>query len=234
MANSITVASTSFFSRHQRLKQFLKRTFDPIICWSYRTFCTRRSFEFNGESYSYFYHPYNSAWKTERGLEIPLVWKVVQAERGSVLEVGNVLSHYFPIKHDVLDKYEKAPGVVNEDIVSFAPGKKYDLIVAISTLEHVGWDEQPMEPMKLLPAIDNLLSLLRPGGKIMITVPIGCNTTLDSLIRQKIIKFDETYCFKRFARDCQFKQVAWKEISHAHYDSPFPLVNAVVLGIYNR
>jgi len=51
-----------------------------------------------------------------------------------------VLSHYFAVKHDIVDKYEIAPSVVNEDLVNFKPGKKYDLIVSISTLEHVGWD----------------------------------------------------------------------------------------------
>jgi hypothetical protein len=38
----------------------------------------------------------------------------------------------------VLDKYEQAPGVINEDVVSFSPPQKYDLIVSVSTLEHVG------------------------------------------------------------------------------------------------
>jgi hypothetical protein len=41
----------------------------------------------------------------------------------NVLEVGNVLSHYFPVHHDVLDKYEKAKGVINEDVVEFSPAK---------------------------------------------------------------------------------------------------------------
>lgn len=70
-----------------------------------------------------------------------------------MLEVGNVLSHYFPIHHDIVDKYEVCPGVINQDIADFLPQEKYDLILSISTVEHVGWDEQPQEPTKLLQVI---------------------------------------------------------------------------------
>jgi hypothetical protein len=56
----------------------------------------------------------------------------------------------------VADKYEVSPGVINKDIVEFVPPQKYDLIVSISTLEHVGWNEQPREPTKLLRAIEHL------------------------------------------------------------------------------
>ena len=59
----------------------------------------------------------------------------------NIFEVGSVLSHYFPINHDVLDKYEKGHGVINQDVVDFKPHNKYDLIVSISTLEHVGFDD---------------------------------------------------------------------------------------------
>ena len=50
--------------------------------------------------------------------------------------------HYFPADHEIVDKYEKGDGIVNEDIVNFRPGKKYDLIVSISTLEHISWNEE--------------------------------------------------------------------------------------------
>jgi hypothetical protein len=82
--------------------------------------------------------------------------------------VGNVLSHYFSVNHDVVDKYEKAEGVINRDIIDFHPSKEYDLIISISTLEHVGWDEDISDhkilhdPSKILRAIENLRGLLAP------------------------------------------------------------------------
>jgi cyclopropane fatty-acyl-phospholipid synthase-like methyltransferase len=51
--------------------------------------------------------------------------------------------------------------VINEDVVNFKSKKKYDLIVSISTLEHVGWDEKPM---KIPRAIENLKTLITPQG----------------------------------------------------------------------
>jgi len=89
-----------------------------------------------------------------------------------ILEVGNVLAHYYPHQHDVLDKYEQAPGVMNGDVVDFRPGKLYDLIVSISTLEHVGWDEEPRDPLKFLRGVEHLTTLLAPGGRMLVTLPI--------------------------------------------------------------
>ena len=118
-----------------------------------------KTFQFDGQEYEYLYHPYNRTWKNERGVEIPIFRELLFKHEGKrVLEVGNVLSHYFPIHHEVVDKYEVAPGVINRDIVEFVPQDKFDLIISISTLEHVGWDEQPQKPIKLLQAIDHLRS----------------------------------------------------------------------------
>ncbi|MEK6586221.1 MAG: hypothetical protein AABZ24_07730, partial [Nitrospirota bacterium] len=116
-----------------------------------------KTFQFDGREYEYLYHPYNRTWKNERGVEIPIFRELLLKYEGKrVLEVGNVLSHYFPIRHEVIDKYEVSSGVINQDIVEFVPQDKYDLIISISTLEHVGWDEQPQKPGKLLQAIDHL------------------------------------------------------------------------------
>lgn len=93
--------------------------------------------------------------------------------------MGNVLSNYFSVNHDIVDKYEKSYGVINHDIVDFNPDKKYDLIVSILTLEHVGWDEIPKEPTKILSAIKNMIALLEPEGKIVVTLPLGYNPEMD-------------------------------------------------------
>ena len=55
---------------------------------------------------------------------------------------------YYKFEHDIVDKYEKKKGIINQDIVDYKPDKKYDLIISISTLEHVGWDETPRENYK--------------------------------------------------------------------------------------
>jgi len=88
----------------------------------HRRFKSGRSFHARGVDHPYFYHTYNETYRNERAVEIPIVWSIVQRvppER--VLEVGDVLSHYFPTRHDVVDKYEQAPRVQNVDVVDFRP-----------------------------------------------------------------------------------------------------------------
>ena len=152
-----------------------------------------------------------------------------------ILEVGNVLSHYFSVNHDILDKYEKAYGVINQDVINFQPAKKYDLIVSISTLEHVGWDESPREPMKILQAIENLKNLLAPGGKMVITLPLGYNSEMDSLLKENKIQFTRMYYLKRSSRGNKWTETNWQDVvNNAKYNYSFYYANALVVGIFEK
>ena len=53
----------------------------------------------------------------------------------------------------MVDKYERAPGVVNRDVLDLDDLGHFELVVAISTLEHVGWDEEPRRPEAALDAV---------------------------------------------------------------------------------
>lgn len=171
------------------------------------------TFEFLGKTYAYFNHRRNQTRLSERAVEIPIVWDAMEQSRGKrVLEVGNVLSQYFPVTHDILDKYEKRDGVINQDIVDFDPPGRYDLIVCISTLEHIGWDESPREPGKILRALENLRNLLKPGGKLVVTVPLGYNQDLDRLLKNGTIHFSEQYCLRRLPDSNDWEVVNWEEV----------------------
>ncbi len=101
-----------------------------------------RRFTFNKRTYRYFCHSYGSTWANERAVEVPIIWEEVRKhEAQRILELGNVLSHYYPVHHDIVDKYEKSAGVTNVDILDLDTSKDYDLIVSISTVEHIGCDE---------------------------------------------------------------------------------------------
>ena len=108
----------------------------------YKLFMRNRTFSFQQKKYNYFIKEYNTTWRTERAVEIPIVCQVIGERKGKILEVGNVLSHYFNFEHDIVDKYEKGEGVNNQDVTTLDLKDKYDLILSISTLEHVGWDEK--------------------------------------------------------------------------------------------
>ncbi|MGB2697933.1 MAG: hypothetical protein WBD28_08785 [Candidatus Zixiibacteriota bacterium] len=206
------------------------------LCYCYyRKIKWAEIFTFQGKTYRYFYHRYNHTWKNERAVEIPIIWaylKKYHARR--TLEVGNVLSHYFRVNHDIIDKYEKADGVINKDIVDFKPLKKYDLIVSISTLEHVGWDENPREPVKILHAIENFKNLLSPGGTAIATVPLGYNSEMDELLKERKTKFTKQYYLKRITKNNKWIEAGWDDVCDAKYGEPFPNASALVIGIIVR
>jgi SAM-dependent methyltransferase len=196
-----------------------------------RVFHSRRTFLFQGKRHRYLIHRYNSTWRTERVVEVPIVWDLVQQSRGRrVLEVGNVLAHYFPVSHDRIDKYERGPGVRNEDVVDYH-AEPYDLIVSISTLEHVGWDETPRDPGKILRALDNLIRLASPGGRIVVTLPMAYNPNVDALLREGRLPLTHRFCLKRVSRDNRWEEVDWPAIRDAGYDTPFRRINALVVGV---
>ena len=150
------------------------------------------------------------------------------------MEVGNVLSHYGPVRHDVLDKYEKAAGVINEDVCVFKPGKKYDLIVSVSTLEHVGWDEEPRDPNKCLEAFNNLQNLLAPGGEIVITIPLGYNPWLDELIRQERVQFTRRSYLKRDPKRNHWVEVSYSEVQNPRYDNAAYVAHELFVGVIEK
>lgn len=137
-------------------------------------------FVLGGESYRLLRRVYGLTWVTERAVEVPVAQRLIERHRGGrVLEVGNVLSHYMRVDHEIVDKYERAPGVRNVDVLDLPAEPGYDLVVAISTLEHVGRDETPREPARAVRALEHLRGLLRPGGTLFATVPVGYNRALD-------------------------------------------------------
>jgi len=189
------------------------------------------TFVFRGESYPYLYSYSNFTFLNERAVEVPIVRRIWNQNTGRrILEVGNVLSQYYPVEHDVLDKYERVDGIINQDVVDFNPEKKYDLIICISTLEHVGWDERPKDPEKILRAIDNLKELLDKQGEIIVTIPLGYNPAIDDLIRKGNIQFSELRCLKRISGNNRWIETEWQEVERSTYNNNYPRAEGIVIG----
>lgn len=220
-----------------RIKRRSKIILGFLYFYSLLWLKTPKTFTFNGQTYKYFWHWYNFTWRNERSIEIPIIREKVQSFHGKrILEVGNVLSHYTPCQHDILDKYEKGRNVMNQDVVDFQPSEKYDLIVSISTLEHVGWEEVPQEPRKILHALENLKNkCLAPGGQIVVTLPlglIGLNPEMDKLLREGKLCFTKQYCMKRVSKSNEWIEIGWHEVRRTKY-TPSPYCNTLVIGIEN-
>lgn len=147
-----------------------------------------KSFDLWGKDTKYFLHKYNTTWRNERAVELAAATAfLAENQGGPFLEFGNVLEHYgFRQPDVVVDLYEKGPRITNVDIVDFASEKKFKVMVSISTIEHVGWDERPRSAEKTAMALDRLVSHLTNDGKLFITAPTGHNPYLDAMIRDGI------------------------------------------------
>ena len=187
-----------------------------------------QTFSLAGKAHKYVIHPF--ILDNERAVEVALARDFLAGRSGSILEVGNVLANFIALSHEVVDKYEQSPGVINEDIVTYAPGKKYDAIVTLSTLEHVGWDEAPRTPEKLLLAIEHLKSLLAAGGELLATMPIGYNSFLDRIIREKRTGFDEVKFLVRTTADNQWREATPEEAMSKQFGKPYGCANAIMVG----
>jgi hypothetical protein len=192
----------------------------------------KKTFLYSGRKYRYFIHPYNQTWNNERCVEIPIIWNYLsQYDPTRILELGNVLSHYFQVFHDIIDLYEEKPttNIINQDIVNFHSKKKYDLIICISTLEHIGWDDKPCDPGKPLLSITKIRSLLSPDGLAIFTIPIGYNPNVDVLLYNKGI-FTRVEYLARVSKDNEWMKTSQDQAHICKYGYPFSWANAVAIA----
>ena len=193
--------------------------------------CRPAGFALGDRSFRYFAHPYNAMWRNERAVEIPVALELLARARGGrVLEVGNVLAHYGHRGHDVVDRYEPSPDVIAVDIVDFCPDLPYDAIISISTLEHVGFDEDVKDPGKPRLAVEHMFSLLAPGGRMLATVPLGYNAALDRDLLADGLGFDELRFLKRVSRLGRWREVSAVEAAGTEYGRPYRWANAVAVA----
>lgn len=195
----------------------------------------QKYFTIHGQRYPYLYRLNNSTWQNERCVEIAFAKDLIAQFPGRrFLEVGHVLGYYDSFPHDVLDKYEQASGVINEDIVDFRPARPYDLVVSVSTLEHVGFDEDVQDPPKVLRAFQAIVEhYLAPGGVLLVTLPIGYNPAVDRFLKSGEMAFDKKYSLKRFAWN-DWREVPWEEIRDLPYDMSVPTAKGLVIGIIQK
>lgn len=167
-------------------------------------------------------HPYNVTAQNERAIEVPLAQFFLQRHgRGHGLEVGNVLGHYGVSGHDVVDLYEVADGVRNIDL--FDVEGRWDWVVSISTVEHVGW---PLDVDAALAAVVHLRSLVEPHGVLFLTVGFGQHPRLDDAIYSGSFRPDWQLVYRR-ARTNWLPQAAASPHAWAPYDWQTPSARAV-------
>jgi len=197
----------------------------------YRLTSSPKTFLFCDKEYRYFFHPYNKTWANERIIEIPLILNLInQYNPHEILEVGNVLSHYVKASHTIVDKYERRKGILNQDVVDLDHNQKYIFIFSVSTVEHIGWDETPRESGKHRTAIKKMMWLLKPGGQLLVTIPIGYNLDLDRDLFSGTLVGKVDYFLR--TSGCVWRTASKDEIVNVKYGSPYKAANALAILSY--
>jgi hypothetical protein len=232
----------------------------------------KSTFIYKGKPLYYNRIPVNNS--AERSIEIPIAFDFLAhlKEKNKIIEIGNVLhyyenslSEYIGIRdRRIVDKFERCPGVDNVDLMDLQFEQKYDAIVSISTVEHIGQGIEPSgyygeyndvgdleAPLK---AIAKIYDLLVVGGQALITVPFG------KLINGEwYIQFSEEYLglleckyripkkaisksfFKRFFLEPPvhnpfqiWLEVEENQLTHVHYNCPWPCANGIAIIELNK
>lgn len=194
-----------------------------------------RTFQFGEARLKYLDHSFNWTWTNERCVEVPIgIYFVRQFAGRKILEVGNVLGHYGIVGHTVVDKYEQAPGVENQDVLEIEPERQFDLIISLSTLEHVGFDELPADPQKPIRAVGHLIECLAPGGLFVASMPLGYNPHLDAGLLNGGFPFTGIHFLSRTTRANDWEEVRPDQVIGAEYNHPYPAANALAVGFVRR
>jgi hypothetical protein len=179
----------------------------------------RRFFDSPYGRLAYFVHTYNETWRYERCIEVPLARAFMAAHPGRGIEIGNVLSHYGAVTHEVFDKYERARGVRNLDVLDIVDrGLAY--VVCISTLEHVGWDEPERDEGKALRALAGLRSLLSPGGGVFVSFRLGHHPALTHAVLEAGLPVELQAFYARKGASWQLlpRHEALRQFNPDHHD----------------
>lgn len=137
-----------------------------------------KTFSYGGTALRYCYFGHSFTYDNERCIEVAIGRHFLEHHH-DVLEIGNVMNRYFHTPHQVVDLYERALGVRNEDVIDIRD--PHESVLSISTLEHVGFDEDG-DHTKFYLALENLKSICT--GALLFTVPWGYNPSVDAFIRR--------------------------------------------------
>jgi hypothetical protein len=146
-------------------------------------------------------HTESREW-TERDVELPWAAAILERAQGRILEVGNATQRVCPApEREIVCRWDIIGGILpvyRSDILDWQNGP-YDLILSVSTLEHVGHDdEEEQNPQKAQRAIEHCLGLLAPGGEMHFTVPCGYHEALQSYVLGR--EWSELHLLERFSR----------------------------------
>jgi hypothetical protein len=186
----------------------------------------RRGIQVFGERIPLDYEFRRWYWRTERCVEVALGKHVLRnRDMTNVLEIGNVLSMTGITGQTVVDKYEMGPNVLNVDVLDYEPTRRFDLVLSISTFEHVGHDEHPREPEKAAKALQRIDAL---ADDLLITIPVGYHREFERAFLDG--PFDQVDLLVKASRLPRWESRPLSERESIQYAFPYASANGVLVG----
>lgn len=226
----------AWFIRRFGAKELVMKPLRRILAPCVLPRLEKSTFEYQGLALPLTYHRHGATWSNERAVEVTIAREYLDRNTGrNILELGNVTSHYFDVRHPVIDKYEKGSGsaeVINEDVVEFETDRRFDLVLSISTIEHIGFDDDGDSWQKIPAAISTCRNLLKPGGIFVFTVPLGYNSVLDELIAADELGCDRVAYIRRTGQ-LEWGQCSKNDALRYRYGRPFPYANCIMVAEFD-
>lgn len=160
---------------------------DVINLFENEEFFSIKEFEYNGNSYKLFEHPFNCGYTetrmTERSVELAIAKRFID-DNDSLVEIGAVTPYYF---HE-----DKIQEIVDPTDVHYRVSKKslFDCnltgknVLSISTVEHIGTSDFGMHEKQT--SIDAVNKIRDEAEHYLITVPFGYNRILDNWVMDNL------------------------------------------------
>lgn len=196
------------------------------------------SFYFKWIKMKYFCHLYNTTYRNERAIELPILDYIINDNLNNttkILEIWNVLSHYKNISlldYTIVDKFDNNKSIIKEDAEFFNNNKLYDLIISISTFEHIWFDDDIKDSNKSLRTFNNMKKLLNDWWKMIITIPVWWNKDIDKKIFDWEFDFNENYYYTK--NKWNWIESTKENTINLKYDIKIPSANWIFIWIYNK
>lgn len=193
------------------------------------------TFHFDGHDYDYARSPAGNERTVEVALALDFV-KRYATQESRALEIGHVLRgpNKFAMEvadsfgsYDTLDKFERSPGVLNEDLRTF-DRKPYDIVISVSTLEHIGVDEKE-DPSEAIIGFAKAWDLMTGIGGFFFTIPTGFNLALERHLVYGGAQM-ALGAMKRVSQDNEWAEIRPEEAITLPYGRPYKHGNAVLIG----
>jgi hypothetical protein len=191
---------------------------------------------YNGKEYPYLDHWHSRAWENDKAILGPIGLKFIGGYPGAeVLEIGNVLSHYYGSNHLVLDRYErnKYNNVLKANFTGFYWNTPFKRILSIDEVAKLC--EYSLDPVAALGSMfSKVKRLLTPDGTALVTIPTNYSYIITDAITNNKVPYDDLDVMAKYGANKWFQvpilNVKYSRIDYGNVEIPSGVLLVYIKG----